>query len=209
MTLAQETDHRTAPTTARSSELDLAGRQLQAIESFTRAQRTALDASAAAARSRELRMDNARKLEVLGREHQALIARADEQLRLSGDLLRVAAQRRVILAHRNEWFLGKVAGLLQDGGWDVVARLDNGADTIGVAVAEQPELVLVEDALAMVPGEQVVREIRRFCPQTVVAAQVAYGDRVAALLEAGAATVWTRQVPPRDVARELMELAAR
>jgi CheY-like chemotaxis protein len=204
MTLAQQS-HLTAD---RSAELDLASRQLRAIERFTRAQRAALEASATAARSREMRMDQARTVEVIRREHQALIARADEQLRRSGDLLRDTSRRRVLLAHRNEWFRRVVAEQLEDRGWAVVAMLSNGADAVGVAVAEQPEVLLVEDCMAMVPGVQVVRDVRTFCPQTVVAAQVGYSDRIGALLDAGATTVWTRQVPPREVARGLMELAA-
>ena len=191
----------------RRTELDLAAQQLRAIASFTQAQRMAQEAAAAAARSREMRMDNTRHLEVMRREHEALIARAHEQLRASGDLLRGTCTRRVILAHRNEWFLTKISHLLQDSGWEVVARLDNGADAVGVAVAEQPELLLVEDTLAMVPGEQVVRDVRRYCPDTVVTAQVAYSDRVGALLDAGASEVFTRKVPPADVAARLLELA--
>lgn len=187
------------------SELDLADQQLRAIVRFNAARRMAEDAAAAVARSREMRMDAARSLEVLRREHDAVVRRAHEQLRVTGNQLR-GVQRRVVLAHRNEWFLGKVALSLQDHGFLVVARLDNGADAVGLAVAEQPDLVLVEDTLAMVPGEQVVRELRRFCPETWVVAQVAYGDRVPVLLQAGAATVFTRQVPPLDVAHGMVEL---
>ena len=187
------------------SELDLADQQLRAIARFNTARRMAEDAAAAVARSREMRMDAARSLEVLRREHDAVVRRAHEQLRVTGNHLR-GVQRRVVLAHRNEWFLGKVALSLQDHGFLVVARLDNGADAVGLAVAEQPDLVLVEDTLAMVPGEQVVREVRRFCPQTQVVAQVAYGDRVPVLLEAGASTVVTRSVPPLDVAQRMVGL---
>ena len=60
----------------------------------------------------------------------------------------------------------------------------------------------------MVPGEQVVRDVRSYCPDTVVAAQVAYGDRVGALLHAGASAVFTRRVPPLDAARSMLELLA-
>ena len=193
------------PTWRPRSELDLADQQLRAIARFNTARRTAEAAAAAVARSREMRMDAARSLEVLRREHDAVVRRAHEQLRVTGNLLR-GAERRVVLAHRNEWFLGKVALSLQDRGFLVVARLDNGADAVGLAAAGQPDLVLVEDTLAMVPGEQVVREVRRFCPETRVVAQVAYGDRVALLLEAGASAVFTRTVPPLAVAQGMVEL---
>ena len=42
--------------------------------------------------------------------------------------------------------------------------------------------------------------LRELCPETRVVAHGSYGDRVAPLLEARAAAVYTRQVPPADVA---------
>ena len=190
----------------RRTELDLAAQQLQAITRFNDARRMAEGAAAAVARSREMRMDVTRSLEVLRREHDAVVRRSHEQLRLTGALLRGTPERRVVIAHRNEWFVGKVAHALRDHGLSVIAQVDNGADAVGIAVAEQPDLLMVEDTLAMVPGEQVVREVRCYCPETLVAAQVAYGDRVGPLLHAGAATVFTRQVPPLDAVRSMLEL---
>jgi hypothetical protein len=201
------TDGTDALTRRPRSQLDLAAQQLEAIARFNDDRRGAEAAAAAIARSRELRMDVARSLEVLRRKHEAVVGRADEQLRVTG-LLLGTAERRVVLAHRNGWFVDKVAAAMQDQGVLVIACVDNGADAVGIAVAEQPDLLLVEDTLAMVPGEQVVREVRGYCPQTVVAAQVAHGDRVGALLEAGAATVFTRRVPPGEAARALLELLA-
>ncbi|MBW3611859.1 MAG: hypothetical protein KY438_10085, partial [Actinobacteria bacterium] len=87
----------------------------------------------------------------------------------------------------------------------VVARLDNGADALGVVVAEQPDLVLVEESLAMLPGQEVVREIRQFSPHTLVVAQVAYGDRAGQMLDAARET---RATVERE-AKELRESAAR
>lgn len=188
------------------SPLDVVAQQLTAIERFHGYRHLAEEAAAAAARSRELRMDAARRLEVVRREHEALVARADEQLRRTGDLLHGSAAPRVVLAHRNAWFAGRVAELLRDAGAQVVASVDNGADAIGVAVAEQPDLLLVEDTLAMVPGEQVVREVRQLCAGTCVVAQVAYSDGVGSMLDAGAMTVFTRRVPPGDVAEGMRAL---
>ena len=194
------------PVPRRRNELDLAAQQLQAITRFNDARRMAEAAAAAVARSREMRMDVTRSLEVLRREHDAVVARAHEQLRVTGNLLRGTPERRVVIAHRNEWFVGKVAHALQDHGVLVVAKVDNGADAVGIAVAEQPDLLVVEDTLAMVPGEQVVRDVRSYCPDTLVAAQVAYGDRVGPLLHAGAAAVFTRKLPPLDAVKRMLEL---
>ncbi len=58
----------------------------------------------------------------------------------------------------------------------------------------------------MMSGEDVVREVRTFAPLTRIGAQVAYDHRIAAMLEAGAHTAYTRRVVPTDVARGLAEL---
>lgn len=195
-----------APQWQPRSEIDLAAQQLLAVERFNRARRMREEAAAAAARSRELRMDAARSMEVLRRQHDAVVARADAQLRASGQLLCSTAERRVVLAHRDDWLVRKLQRTLEERGVHVVARTDNGADAVGLVVAEQPDLVLVEDTLAMQTGLEVIREIREFSPQTLVTAQAAHGGRVGQLLDAGATTVFTRQVPPHDVVRSLLEL---
>jgi CheY-like chemotaxis protein len=195
-----------APEWRPRSDLDLAAQQLEAVERFNRACRMREDAAEAAARSRELRMDAARSIEVLRRQHDAVVSRAHEQLRASGKLLRSTAARRVVLASRNQWLVGKLQQALEERGVQVVARTDNGADAVGLVVAEQPDLVLVEDTLAMLPGLEVIREVRRFSPETVVTAQAAYGDRVGQLLDAGASAVYTRRIPPADVALSLLRL---
>ena len=189
----------------RSSQIDVVARQVSGISAFHDARRVAEAAARSAGRSRESRMDVERRLAVLRREHDALVARSHEQLVASVRLLPRPAERRAVLAHRNEWFASKVTHVLQHSGISVVACVDNGADAVGLAVAEQPDLVLVEDCLAMLSGEEVVRSVRRFCPETLVAAQVAYIDRVDALQGAGATPVFTRRVPPADVGARLGE----
>lgn len=191
-----------------SGELAVAARQLRAIDVFNRSLHLAEQVAAASARTRETRMDSTRRMEVLRRQHQAVVDRAHEQLLASGDLLGGRGAGRVVLAHRQEWFVDRVSAALTDRGLDVVARLDNGADAIGLTLCEQPDLVLVEDALAMVPGVEVVRELRVLCPETRIVAQCGSADRVGALLEAGAAAVYTRQVPPVEVASGMAALVA-
>jgi CheY-like chemotaxis protein len=199
-------DGAVAPDWRPRSELALAEQQLRAVELFHRTRQVREQAAGDAARSRELRMDAARSIEVLRRQHDALVSRADEHLRASGRLLRSTAERRVVLAHRNDWLVRTVTQALEDRGVRIVAHTDNGADAVGLVVAEQPDLVLVEDTLAMVAGLEVVREIRRFAPDTVVAAQVAHGSRAEQLLDAGATAVFTRQMTPRSIAQAVLEL---
>lgn len=196
----------TGPEWRPRSELDLAAQQLHAVERFNRARRSREEAVSAAARSREMRMDAARSLEVLRRQHDAVVSRAHDQLVASGHLLHTVARRRAVLAHRNDWFLRTVSSALEASGVHVVACTDNGADAVGIIVAEQPDLVLAEDTLSMLPGAAVVREVRHYAPTTVVTAQVAHGDRVGELLDAGAHSVFTRRVPPADVGLSLLRL---
>ena len=188
------------------SDLDLARQQLAAIDRWHAARRASQDAAQRTATSRESRMDVARRLAVIRAEHKAIVERTDAQLRTSVGLLQRTAPRRAIVVHRNAWFVDKVAADLTLRSIDVVARMTNGAEAVGAVVAEQPDLLLVEDSLPMMSGEDVVREVRTFAPSTRIAAQVAYDDRIAAMLEAGADSAYTRRVPPADVAAALADL---
>jgi hypothetical protein len=180
----------------------LAERQRTAMAAFNRACQQTERTLRAVHESRETRMDAARRLEVLQRQQSALKARARTRA--------TQAALRAVVAHRHPWFLEKVVELLQAADVAVVEHhLENGADAIGVTVAEQPELFLVEDGLLMVPGDEVVRQTRRFCPDTLIAAQTPHADRLGLLLEAGANTVATRLVPPDEVVKQALGLLAR
>lgn len=191
---------------ARRTEAELTRMQLEAIESWHRARRKAEDAAQVRTASREARMDVTRRMDVLREQHRAIVARAEQHLERSVHLLAARVPHRAVIVHRNEWFVAKLAEELRCQGVEVVGTLENGAEGIGIVVAEQPDLLVVEDTLPMVPGEEVVREARRFAPSTLVVAQVAYEDRIQPLLDAGARAAYTRRVPPGDVARELMVL---
>ncbi len=206
--------HPTAPLPSRPgaaddagcSDLDLARRQLAAIDRWHEARRSTQQAAQRTATSREARMDFARRLDVIRAEHRAIVERTDEQLRTSVELLQRTAPRRAIVVHRSSWFVDKVAADLTLRSICVVAKLSNGAEAVGAVVAEQPDLLLVEDSLPMMSGEDVVREVRGFAPLTRIGVQVAYDHRIAAMLEAGAHSAYTRRVPPADVAEALAGL---
>lgn len=188
---------------------DLVRRQLDAIEAFHRARRASEAALERLEKTREVRMDVERRRDVRRREHEALVARAHEQLRMSGELLMRPSVARAVVAYRHPWFTDKVVELLRRAGAEVLAVSDNGAEAIGMAVAEQPDLVLVEESLLMVPSEEVVRETRRYCERTVIGVQVPHSGRIGLMLDAGASTVSTRQVPPHDVVQQALALVRR
>lgn len=188
------------------TEVDLTLMQLEAVAAWNRARRVAESATQARTASREVRMDVNRRLEVLREQHRAIVERTQQQLDASVHLLARHVHTRAVVVHRNEWFTAKLTQELMRHGVRVVAAVDNGAQGVGVIVAEQPDLLVVEDTLPMVPGEEVVRETRRYAPATLVVAQVAYEDRVAALLDAGARAAFPRRVPPHDFTAEVLAL---
>ncbi len=193
---------RTRPRT----EGELTRMQLDAVDAWHRARHEAEQSGAAGPASREARMDVARRLEVLRAQHRAIIERSEQHMEASVHLLARRMQPRAVVVHRNEWFTRKVCEGLAALGVEVVGELENGAHGVGVVVAEQPDLLVVEDTLPMVPGEDVIRQARQFSPSTIVVAQVAYEDRIPALLEAGARAAYTRRVPPDDVVSGVLEL---
>lgn len=190
--------------TAGRSALDLAVAQVQGVDRLARWCAEALDRASAASGSRESTLDASRRREVVERQRQAmrdhLAARPDGPWSTGGPT--------AVLAHRNDWFAGRVAVALAASGVHVVAQVANGADAVGVCAAEQPDLLLVEDQLPMLPGPAAVLAVREFSPDTRVVAQVGYAERIGHMLDAGAAAAFARQVPPAEVAEALVELAA-
>jgi ActR/RegA family two-component response regulator len=189
--------------------VELVERQLRALDLWHRDRAAAQSAAEALTTSRELRMDLDRRLEVLRAQQAAIVERAEADLRQSVHLLHSTSARRAVVAHRNEWFREKVCADLRLRGLEVLVRTENGAEAVGAAVATQPDVVVVEDRLAMISGEEVVRAVRRYSPDSLVVAQVAYEDRIGTLLEAGADTAYTRRVPPADVSADVVRMLVR
>lgn len=184
---------------------DLVADQLRAIAAFTADRRAIEQAVAAPGQSREQRLDARRRLDVLQRQHDALVAATADAMAASGDVLRTVGPR-ALLVHRNEWLRRRVAADLERCGVQVLAQLDNGADGVGTLVAEQPDVVFVEDTLPMVSGLQLLEAVRRYAPRSLSAVQVGYDDQLPAAFEAGAVTGFTRRIPPADIGSELAAL---
>lgn len=186
------------------TQLDLMTAQLEAIEAWNRARRLTEGSADAARMTREARMDLSRRMEGRRREQAALIARADAQLRATGELLGRTSGTRAVLAHRDPWLREKVIDRLTSSGVTIVGEFEDGADAAGTAVAEQPDLVFVEDRLPTLTGAEVVRRVRSFSPRTVVGAQVLDSAGIGVLVDAGAQAVFTRRIPPLELADQLL-----
>lgn len=203
-------DSRPASWHARSP-LELVSDQLAGIESWNSSQAVAeqrRSAAATTALTREMRLDASRRLLARKQEQAAVIARAAKQLERSAELLRSVPRPRALVVHRNAWMREKVATRLQGHGVDVLDVLEDGAVAVGVLVVEQPDLLFVEDRLPTVSGFQLLAEAARYAPRTVTAVQVLDGSEVDRYLDAGARAVFTRRIPPQEVADQLVACLA-
>jgi hypothetical protein len=144
----------------------------------------------------------------LDRQRCALTARTHEQLIRSGAPLESDLPRRLVLAHRSDWFVERLEESLRGTGLLMVSRVRDADEAVGCVVAEQPDVLLVEDEL---PGMEVVvlvQEVLRYSPACAVGVQVQDREQVGRLLDAGGAFVCHRQLPPVEVAQQLVQLAA-
>jgi CheY-like chemotaxis protein len=185
----------------------LVARQIEAIDAWNvaREQREAMY-EAPPSVSRELRLDFARRLDVLHRVHEAMLSRAAESLAHQPCPILSPLPRRALIAHRQEWFVNQLTEALREHGITVVAATNNGADALGFVVAEQPDVLLVEDKLSMLTGAELVAKAAIFAPHTIVAAHVRDNAGVGHMLNAGARNAFARQVPPADIADALARM---
>lgn len=190
---------------AQRTELELLQDQLDGMRAWHQAlkERLATEHVSAAA-TREMRLDANRRIEALRRAQRALVARADRGVRESVELL-ATRPARAVLVHRSEWLRNKLSVGLAAEGVAVLAQLEDGADGLGTAVVEQPDLIVLEDRLPSVTGLDLVRHVRVFVPRAVIAAQVEDDRSVADMLDAGAQAVFSRRIPPSLIAEQVAD----
>lgn len=184
----------------------LLGRQLAALDAWNDVRRSRERALAAESMSREERLVADRRIAVFERAHAALLARADAALHSDPAPMPSNPALRAVIAHRHPWLADKLSTALATKGVLVVAVSGNGAEALGIVVAEQPDLLVTGDVLAMMSSAELLAETKRYAPYTARAAHVDDSAGVGAALEAGAHSVFVRHMPPDDVAEGLMPL---
>jgi CheY-like chemotaxis protein len=151
--------------------------------------------------TREQQLDRSRWDDAVARELTALRTYAQRELETPV----AGCEPRAVVAHRSDWVRDRIAEALGRHEIRVVARLDNGADAVGVTVAEQPDLLIVEDRLPSFSGLQVMHRVRELSAALVVV-QVLGTEQIGEFLDAGADAVSIFGTPPTDVARQAAEL---
>lgn len=181
--------------------LELSEARRHAVEAWGRARR-AVEAVQRCRPGAELQ----RLQEVRRREERALQDRV-ERVRRRGEQ-REPLPVRAVLAHVDQELVGEIARRLTAAGVQVVGAFSDGADAAGAIVAEQPDLVLVQDELPTMSGLDVLDRVRTFCPDAVIGVQVADSGGIGTYVDAGACAVFTRRVPVDEVAERLLECLA-
>lgn len=179
-------------------------RQLQSMDAWIAARREREQALyAQGRRTRAEHMDVAREIDVLRRTHDAIKGRCASGLDSAIEPL-LAPGPTAVIAHHHAWFVDKLAAHLGEHGVTVVVCTDNGAEALGALVAEQPDLLVLGDPLAMMPAATLMAEARRYAPGTLLAVQAGpeHADQLWGLDD----TVFHRQDPPAVVAEALLAL---
>jgi CheY-like chemotaxis protein len=184
--------------------LELLQDQLDGVAAWQIAARARELADRARQDNRELRLDARRRLESLRRANAALIAQSEATITEALHVLDVAPPRAVVV-HRQDWMREKLAVGLSEHGLAVIAEADDGADALGICIAEQPDLLLLEDRLPSMTATEVLSAVREFSPCTLAAAQVESDRSIGPMLDAGAAAVFGRRVPVATVCEQLAE----
>ena len=185
------------------TELALVLDQIEGLEGWRRDRDPARadHPPAPAAPSREQHLDRTRRREASLRERSALLRSLDRQL--AGT--RVAGSGpRAVVAHRHAWFRDRLAAALEQRGVDVVALADDGAEALGIAVAEQPDLLLVQELLPSLTGLEVLTAASTHAHHTLLAVQLAHAEHEPAHVAGGARVVLSDSVPPAEVAQRLL-----
>lgn len=198
----------TGPLPAGRTPQELAAARRQAVEAWERAERALEATTRIAPETPALRVELERRREARRREHEALLARSAPATSAaslpdtSPDADRVAI--RAVLAHRDAGLREQLAQQLAEVGVVVVGSYDDGADASGAAVAEQPELMLIEDRLPSMDGLQVLRRVRTLVPGIVTAAHVGDLTAVGCFTDGGVDVILAARTPPADMAQQLL-----
>jgi DNA-binding NarL/FixJ family response regulator len=115
----------------------------------------------------------------------------------------------VVLGHRDGGFMRDLGAALATTRLALVACRRDAVTAASCIRAEQPDVVLVEDALPGMPATQLLGLIRRHSPRTVVAVLADDPVVMGQLLDGGASSAFHSQTPPEELARELAGMVAR
>lgn len=104
------------------------------------------------------------------------------------------------------WMRTALRGSLERAGYGPVEVVEDGATALGAVVAQQPDVVLVQQQLPWLDGLEVARQLKLYAPDTLVVVQLDQQHAEKEARSAGAVLVLTRTERPQDVVAKLLQL---
>ena len=170
----------------------------EAVEAWHRRRDVLEDMPEYPGSAREGRNEVARREAARDRERQALLAR------LAPD--RSSPRASVVIAHRMPWTRAALRRGLESRGLVHVEEFEDGASALGAVIAEQPDVVFLQQQLPWLDGLEAVRQMRVYAPDSVLVVQLDQPHAERDAREAGAALVLPRAERPADVVDKLCQL---
>ncbi|HUZ83029.1 MAG TPA: response regulator transcription factor [Gaiellaceae bacterium] len=112
---------------------------------------------------------------------------------------------RCLVADDHPALLAAVSSYLAENGFEVVGPVSDGRRAVALAAEAKPELALVDFRMPRLSGTELVRELKKVSPDTVIAVYTADADEAIAreVMEAGAVALVLKEAPLADVVRAL------
>ena len=166
--------------------------QLTSIEMWHNAQRAREDARRVRGPLRDQRVEVARREQAMSRQVEALRRRTEQSLTASRQVITAGAPR-VLVAQRQSWTGAALcSALLALRGDAYVVQAVDGAEAVGIAIADQPDLLVLDDRLPLMNADEVIPAVRQFSARTLVAVAASTRQEVTAALDAGAGYAFVR-----------------
>lgn len=126
------------------------------------------------------------------RTQAAVVARSNRPIDETMDLF-FGGKPLALVVHPDLDTRRQLRGRLMEIGIEVLATCPDGAEGLGIAIVEQPDLVVLDDRIASSTGLELLADLLQWST-AIVAAQVDDELVMAAMLDGGASAVFSREV---------------
>jgi len=117
---------------------------------------------------------------------------------------------RCLIADDHPALTSAVSTYLAESGFEIVGPVPDGPRALALALAEQPELALVDYRMPRLSGTELIAELHEAAPATRICVYTADGDEQLArdVLAAGASALVLKEAPLAELARALEAVLA-
>jgi two-component system, NarL family, response regulator len=122
----------------------------------------------------------------------------------------VSRRPRCLVADDHPALVAAVSDFLESQGFDVVGRARDGVAAVADVKETRPDIALVDYRMPYLSGVELLEQIRRVAPDTLIAVYTADTDQylVSAVFDAGAQALILKDAPLADLAQALKTICA-